>query len=452
MAAPAEARALAAPTGAYKQLRPRRNGPGPQAVARHQRARLYAAMIDTVAERGYAATTVTELRRRAGVSKRTIYDQFANKETFFLTTYDLVVLRTIKRVSAAYRNERDPDKRLSRAFEVFVREVLTQPDAARLALVEARGAGPAALARTERANRTFEQMVITSFQHAPDGVVIPRIIVTGIVGGIARSMRLRLLDGGIHQIPGLAEELLEWALLYRSGLAHELRTGHCREPVADRRSCSATMPAEPDGREGDRRRILRSAMRLAAIHGYENLTVASILEESQASDEIFFDLFHDSQQCFMQALDDGVKEALAAVRAACVDREDWVAAVHGGMAALLRYLALDLHFARNAFVEALAVGPDAIKSSEAFTEAAMRLFEDLRPAGERPSEQVSQAIVGALWEVIHHYVLRGATSRLPELTEHATYLVLAPLIGPAGAMAGITAQRVKAESLVCQPV
>jgi AcrR family transcriptional regulator len=49
-------------------------------VASHQRARLHRAMIELVAEKGYAATTVTELCKVAGVSSRTAYELFVSKE------------------------------------------------------------------------------------------------------------------------------------------------------------------------------------------------------------------------------------------------------------------------------------------------------------------------------------------------------------------------------------
>jgi hypothetical protein len=51
------------------------------------------------------------------------------------------------------------------------------------------------------------------------------------------------------------------------------------------------------------------------------------------------------------------------------------------------------------------------------------------PDSQRPSELVAEAIVGAIWAVIHDYVARGQVDRLPELVDDATYLALAPVIG-----------------------
>lgn len=66
------------------------------------------------------------------------------------------------------------------------------------------------------------------------------------------------------------------------------------------------------------------------------------------------------------------------------------------------------------------------------------------PTHERPSEIIAEAIVGAVWQVAHRYIARGAAQQLPELTDHATYLVLAPIIGGDAAMERIAARNLDA--------
>ena len=71
-------------------------------VARNQRARLYGAMIESISQRGYQATTVAHVIGLAGVSRRAFYELFSNKEQCFLATYDIVVARSRKRVLDAW--------------------------------------------------------------------------------------------------------------------------------------------------------------------------------------------------------------------------------------------------------------------------------------------------------------------------------------------------------------
>ena len=86
----------------YKRLPP---GPHKMArgeVVRHQRIRVHGAMIEAVAENGYRGTTVRQLIGLAGVSRRSFYELFTNKEHCFLATFDLLAGRGVQRMRGAY--------------------------------------------------------------------------------------------------------------------------------------------------------------------------------------------------------------------------------------------------------------------------------------------------------------------------------------------------------------
>ena len=59
-----------------------------------------------VASKGYAATTVADLTKQAGVSRTTFYELFDDKEACFLTAYDSAVDILVRRISSAYEAER----------------------------------------------------------------------------------------------------------------------------------------------------------------------------------------------------------------------------------------------------------------------------------------------------------------------------------------------------------
>ncbi|HWY90926.1 MAG TPA: helix-turn-helix domain-containing protein, partial [Solirubrobacteraceae bacterium] len=62
-----------------------RNGLSRDQVVQHQRTRLYEAMVEIAATRGYQATTIKAISALAGVSRQTFYDLFgADKEACFL--------------------------------------------------------------------------------------------------------------------------------------------------------------------------------------------------------------------------------------------------------------------------------------------------------------------------------------------------------------------------------
>lgn len=60
-----------------------------------------------------------------------------------------------------------------------------------------------------------------------------------------------------------------------------------------------------------------------------------------------------------------------------------------------------------------------------------------------------EAIVGAVWQIGHHYVVRNVAHRLPELAGHTTFLVLAPIIGAEAAVESILAS---GRGLACDAV
>jgi AcrR family transcriptional regulator len=76
---------------------------GHNEVVRNQRMRMHGAMVEAVARNGYEHTSVKQIVGLAGVSRRSFYEQFANRQQCFLATYDLIATRGVVRVSAAYR-------------------------------------------------------------------------------------------------------------------------------------------------------------------------------------------------------------------------------------------------------------------------------------------------------------------------------------------------------------
>ncbi len=407
----------------YAKLRPRPNGPGREAVANHQRARLYGAMIERVAGQGYGAASMTELCKLAGVSTRTLYQLFRSKEAYFLATYDAIVANAIRRIGVAYRFEGDWQVRLRAGFAAYAAEVVDEPKAARLVLVEVLGAGPAALARMRRTRLIFEQVVSASFSEAPDGVTLPPLIARGIVCGVERITRQWLLAGNVAELPGLADELLAWALSYRSAAAAGLGA------VSPTR-CDGLAPCCPRWArsEGDWARLLRCAAQIAASSGYAQLSSSRIAREAGVAEARFDELFESSEQCFLDALDRLSLEALVcATRAA--QRTEGLAVVHAGIAALLRHIATSPVLVQVAFVEIFALGPAGIERRERllgqFTDQLMRGL----PQSRAPSRLAAEASIGAVWGILHHHVTRGATHLLPGLASCATYIALAPVIG-----------------------
>jgi AcrR family transcriptional regulator len=431
----------------YQKLRPGvrgRNGLSREQVVEHQRTRLYEAMVEIAATHGYPATTIKAVCALAGVSRQTFYDLFgADKEACFLGAYDHVVSRAAARIKLAYRGEQNPERRLRRAFEQFALEAAAEPQAARFALLEPFGAGRAAIARMDHGRQMFEGLIASSVGNPSRGVTLSPAIARGIVGGVERVSRMYLLAGETDRLATKADELSAWVSCYRPW-SH----APAKAPEAVTR-----LPAGLRCRD-ERLRILRAAAAISANDGYLGLSPARITRLAEVREETFARFYSGTdaiRACFLASLDLLVVEALVCGARASRDACDWPDGVRSGITALLDHVAAHPFLGPVAFIEVFSLGPSGIERwSRLLKRFADQLVKAL-PDSRRPSELVAEAIVGAIWAVVHDHVLRGHAHRLRELADDATYLALAPVIGHEGAVQLLAGDRGDSRARMVSP-
>src|ERR1039458_3988334 len=120
----------------YKQLPQGPHRLDHNQVLRNQRARIQGAMVEAIVASGYEHASVRQVVALAGVSRRSFYELFANKQGFFVATSDVIAARGMKGVRRAYQaSEGDLEDRLSACYEEFVDGVKTNWNDARLTIV-----------------------------------------------------------------------------------------------------------------------------------------------------------------------------------------------------------------------------------------------------------------------------------------------------------------------------
>jgi AcrR family transcriptional regulator len=425
----------AAPAPLYRKLRPRPHGPSKDEVEENQRARLRGATIEAVAARGYDATSVAELSRLAGVSKRTFYEQFDNKQACFLATHDAITRCAVAGAVLAHGEEPDREAALRDVFEVFVRSVADHPGAARLVLVSATGAGPAARARTDRARRTFERLVVAGFGQAPAAVTLPGAVATGIVCGVEHVVCRSLLGGGAAELPTLAGALADWALSHGSPAVAALPVP---APAGPERS--SNWPRVRACTSDVRGRILRAAAEIVAGEGHTRVAPLQIVDRAGVSGDAFGALYDSAEECCLEALDLVGLEALTSAATASRAAGDGVRGAYRGIAALLEYVAEDPVLRGLVLVYAFADGAAAVERRERMLQRYVSLLVDRLPRRLGPPSVVAEATVGALWGMIRHHVASGAAHMLPILASQAAYVALAPIVGAEAAVRAIDAE------------
>jgi AcrR family transcriptional regulator len=392
---------------------------------------MYGAMIEAVAASGYGRTSVKQVVTLAGVSRRAFYEQFANKEECFLATLDLIAGQAMDHIATGYRStEGTLEQRMNSALKTFAKVVKDNPKGARLMLVDAPSAGPAGWERLTQTMSIFEERLAASFAHAPDTAPLPEPVARAIVGGLRRATFVRLLEQRTAEMPDLVGDMLSWTLVFKtmepSPLGGRLRAVPSRAHVDN---------------EDERSRVLRSALELAALEGYGNLTPMRIADEACVSIDTFFDLFDDMEECFLAAIEKLGMEVRETVSDPGLISAEWPAAVRRCLDAMMRYFA-----ARPAYAQTIATGVFAMgqRAVDLVAELAREVAAKLTAGAPSPplTGLAQEGIEGAIWHTIYCQTTNGGTGALPELSDYLAYVVITPFLGAEQAARIVTEARV----------
>jgi AcrR family transcriptional regulator len=421
------------PPALYARLPRGPNRLGREEVARNQRARLYGAMIESVSERGYRATTVADVIALAGVSRRAFYEQFANRGQCFEATCDLLARRAHERVLDAWRAERGWANRLEAACRAPLEDIADAPKAARVLLVESLAAGPGVRGRLWRAQLDFERLLARAFAAAPHGAPLMPLAARAVVGGVRQLAVARILERRERELVDAAEEVLDWACAYRSRASLAGRGAFLAPPA----------PVGPDAREAclhgedERARALRALVELVFAEGAPSLHDAGIARLAGISTAALHMRLGNAEDCSRAVLDAFAAELLACVDGAMAGARSWPEAVRRGLAALVGLVARERMLSHVAFRDLLDVGPSAMRRMGRCMEDAVRRLAAPGPPPRRGPSIACEAVAGGLLSIIAACVEQGHVERLRGLVDHLAFLVLAPYLGARAAVLAI---------------
>jgi AcrR family transcriptional regulator len=183
-------------------------------VARNQRERILAAVAQVASTRGYGAMSVQDVVREAGVSRRTFYEQFKNKDHAFLAAYDEASGRLMTTIRAGIDAEQTFEDKISAGFRAFLELLAASPAFAKMCIVEVLAAGPEAIARRAKTMEDFTEIFEVAAQQTlvKENPPSPLIAET-IVGGVYETVYRRIARGETAELPKLLPDLTESALL-----------------------------------------------------------------------------------------------------------------------------------------------------------------------------------------------------------------------------------------------
>lgn len=427
-------RSTPTPWGPAEGLRDRRLPPGPAtpapAVAREQRERLFAATVAVVAERGYEATRVADILEVAGVSRGAFYKHFADKGHCFVATLAQVLDLGRAAVADAYRaHDGRWDERLGAALDAAIELIVAQPAAARICFVEAYAAGPEAVELAESVADGTVRVAARALRESPERAGMPPDLARAVLGGIRRVIEARLRRGRERELPGLAPDLLAWALAYRPP----------PEPLR-RPPRPPDVPPEPS-REGataaddQRARIVAAVAAIAAEKGYAALTIGEVADRGAVSLSTFYAHYSGKQEVFAAAIEDGDRRLVATAVAAHRRAGGGPHTVGQAIRALLAFLEANPAIAWLAGHDACGGGAAAIERHEQALAPLQQLLAGGRARRSRAERLTAEATAGSLWALVYERLRSAGPARLYDLAPPATFLALSPPLGPHDACA-----------------
>ncbi|HMC50721.1 MAG TPA: helix-turn-helix domain-containing protein [Solirubrobacterales bacterium] len=186
-------------------------------IAVHKKRRIMDAIAELTAEQGYDATKIGDIVRRAGVARKTLYDNFEGKEEVFLATFDAAVDEALQRIEAdCAAVEGDWEERVQAGLAAFLACVAEKPALARMCMIEALSATQAA---TERYEAAMQRFVDLAKRTVPQDDQLPETIEETLVGGVAWIVYQQIRRKEAEKAEDLLPELSEFMLAPFHGAA-----------------------------------------------------------------------------------------------------------------------------------------------------------------------------------------------------------------------------------------
>lgn len=189
-----------------------RHGLPQEFVVQNQRERIVTALVDTVAERGYNATTVADITKAAGVSRRTFYEHFDGKEQCFLVAYEMIAKHILESMQAATEVFDEWPQKVKAALATMLRFLSAEPELARAYAFEPVAVGGPIAARHSTSMQGLIEILKAGRPAHEGDRPLPEVTEETIVGGVFSLIVREIVAGHVSRLEELLPDLVELAL------------------------------------------------------------------------------------------------------------------------------------------------------------------------------------------------------------------------------------------------
>ena len=157
-----------------------------------QRSRILAAMVEECAARGSGNVTVAHVVSRAGVSRRTFYELFEDREDCFVAAFDEGIASAARYVLDGYDAEARWVERVRTALVGLLTFIDLERGVGELLVVGSLAAGARALERRRDVLTRMMALVDEGRSEIKAGAELPPLTAEGVVGGVLSVLHSRL--------------------------------------------------------------------------------------------------------------------------------------------------------------------------------------------------------------------------------------------------------------------
>mgnify|MGYP001765171923 CR=1 FL=1 len=159
----------------------------PSMVSRNgheHRRRLLEGMAHAVALKGYADTTIADIVREAGVSRRTFYEHFRSRPECLIALYEAASHNALKVLEDAIDPRTDWEAQLEAAIRAFLAHLAQNPVLLRTLFLEMPGLGEAGLAARRRVHQDMARFIMSVINPRHEARLLDADMAVAAVGGI----------------------------------------------------------------------------------------------------------------------------------------------------------------------------------------------------------------------------------------------------------------------------
>jgi len=176
-------------------------------VEASQRSRIVEAMIRLVGVRAFHEIGVADLVSAAGVSRKTFYEQFRNKEEVFAAAYDRALGELVAMMRDAAESSTGRRDRLAVRVTTLLTLLARDEAVARVCFVEVNAAGPLALDRRRHGTEELARALLGF----GDGEPVP-IVALAAAGALGEVIHHEVVAGRSARLLATAPDLVETVL------------------------------------------------------------------------------------------------------------------------------------------------------------------------------------------------------------------------------------------------